>query len=160
MYSLSHLCVSVWVVAGVSVWMIVPPRGTSLHHWLALVSATPHTTNASSSMARTLLSAMRLMWVCELCKPERQKYSVVLFSFYCNFLAEHLPDSLVFSERHLSLQTGLAYRWHSLWTREGGWWLLLCLVLVLFCHTVGYITPLICAWSLALLRFGEVWKQK
>lgn len=32
---------------------------------------------------------------------------------------ERLPDSLVLSERIVSLQTGLAYRWHSLWTREG-----------------------------------------
>lgn len=59
----SHLCVSVLVAAGVSAWMTVPPRGIWPPRLLASVCATPRTTSASCSMARTLHSATKLMWV-------------------------------------------------------------------------------------------------
>ena len=57
------LCVSVLVAAGVSAWMTVPPRGIWPPRLLASVCATPRTTSASCSMARTLHSATKLMWV-------------------------------------------------------------------------------------------------
>lgn len=126
----SHLCVSVLVAAGVSAWMTVPLRGIWPPRLLASVCATPRTTSASCSMARTLHSATKLMWVlCTWTSGFFQKVGL-FFSLDCVFLSERLPDSLVFGERLLSLQTGLAYRRHSLWTGEGGWRQLLCLVRV------------------------------
>lgn len=126
------------VVAGVSVWMTVPLRETWPPRLLASASATPHTTSASSSMARMQPSALRLMWVLFTWPPsEKKKKTGSLkslpkkhFGHFMYFFSERLPDSLVFGERLLSLQTGLAHRWHSLWTREGGWCQLLCLVSV------------------------------
>lgn len=35
-------------------------------------------------------------------------------------LSERLPDPLVLCERFVSLQAGRTYRWHPLWTGEGG----------------------------------------
>ena len=129
-HSPSHLCVSVLVAAGVSAWMTVPLRGIWPPRLLASVCATPRTTSASCSMARMLHSATKLMWV--LCTWTSGFFEKVglFFSLDCVFLSERLPDSLVFGERLLSLQTGLAYRRHSLWTGEGGWRQLLCLVRV------------------------------